>query len=117
MVAGHFRDSSEVDWAVLCSVNRASTILVYWAGQTDSVAKLAPGPDKGFLQTVGGGQIGYSRAIGAATSAAIRQYHQGYGGSQPPALNHDGIEDAFVEKGSVVWYWYQGKWLMLTGAD
>jgi hypothetical protein len=30
---------------------------------------------------------------------------------------HAGINDVFVGKASVVWYWHQGKWLELTGAN
>jgi hypothetical protein len=29
----------------------------------------------------------------------------------------DGINNIFVEKGSLVWYWDGGRWLKLTGAD
>jgi len=32
-------------------------------------------------------------------------------------LDHDGINDTFVEHASVVWYWYGRRWLQLTGAD
>jgi hypothetical protein len=117
VVSGHFRTAAQLDWAVLCSINRVSRILVYWAGQADSVADLAVGADKELLQGVGAGRIGYSRAIGVAKADVIRQNYQWYGGTSPPPLDHEGIEDAFVEKASVIWYWYQGQWLMLTGAD
>jgi len=117
VVSGHFRKAGQFDWAVLCSINRISRILVYWAGQADSVAELAVSPDKDFLQGVGADRIGYSRAIGVASAEVIRQNYQWYGGTEPPQLDHEGIEDAFVEKASVVWYWYEGKWLRLTGAD
>jgi hypothetical protein len=32
-------------------------------------------------------------------------------------MNHQGIDDAFLEKASVTYYYYRGKWLQLTGAD
>jgi hypothetical protein len=35
----------------------------------------------------------------------------------PPPLDHDGIDDGVVEKGSSVWYWYRGRWLELTGSN
>jgi hypothetical protein len=47
----------------------------------------------------------------------ISQHHKRYGGPEPPPLDHEGINDAFVEKASGVWYWYRGKWLRLSGAD
>jgi hypothetical protein len=117
VVHGHFRAARGTDWAVLCSVNRASTLLVYWGGRVDSVDQLAPAPDKTYLQGVAGGRIGFSRAIGAVDASVVREHHR-YGEAQPPPLmDHDGISDAFVEKASIVWYWYQGKWLELPGAD
>jgi hypothetical protein len=32
-------------------------------------------------------------------------------------MYHDGLEDAFAEKASVVSYLEAGRWLALTGAD
>ena len=94
VVHGHFRTARGTDWAVLCSVNRASTLLVYWDGR-----------------------IGFSRGIGAVDSGVVREHYR-YGEAQPaPLIDHDGISDAFVEKAPIVWYWYQGKWLELPGAD
>jgi len=117
VISGHFRTPTATDWAVLCSVKGVSTILVYFKGQSDSVAELGPAPDKGYLQGVGDGKIGYSRAIGVVDSSFIRQHYEWHGGAEPPPLDHEGIDDAFVEKASEVWYWYQGKWLRLSGAD
>ena|SRR5713226_4246511 len=117
VVTGHFRTTAKTDWAVLCSVHRVSIILVYWEGRADSVAELGSTPDKSYLQGVGGGQIGFSRAIGSVDARYIGQRFQRYGGPEPPPLDHEGINDAFVEKASRVWYWYQGKWLELTGSD
>jgi hypothetical protein len=47
----------------------------------------------------------------------IRDRHESSGGPGSPQLDHDGINDVFIEKGSVVWYWYQGRWLRLQGAS
>ena len=62
-------------------------------------------------------QIGYSRAISAVGREYIVRHAQIYGGPTPPQIDHQGIDDAFVEKGSVVLYWDRGKWLQLKGAD
>ncbi len=117
VISGHFKTAGGTDWAILCSVDRVSTILVYWEGRADSVAELGSTPDKHYLQGVGGGRTGFSRAIAVVDSGFIRKRYEWYGGQEPPSLDHDGINDAFVEKASGVWYWYQGKWLQLTGAD
>jgi hypothetical protein len=82
------------------------------------VAALAAMDDKGFLQTTGVDTIGFSRAIGVANPPAIREYHKAFGGPAPPrTVDHDGIDDAFVGKASIVRYWHGGKWLELTGMD
>jgi hypothetical protein len=93
-----------------------SSILVFRSGSVSSVAELASFPDSTFLQVVGPNDaIGYSRAIVAATAGYIRERNR----SNPklPRLDHDGINDLFVEKGSSVWYWDGGRWLELDGAD
>ncbi len=117
VISGRFRTAKQTDWAVLSSVNRVSSILVYWNGQPDSVAEVASAADKNYLQGVGGGRIGFSRAIATVDAPFIRRNSQGFGGPTPPPLDHEGINDAFVEKASSVWYWHEGKWLRLTGVD
>ncbi len=59
----------------------------------------------------------YSRAITPAGKAYITQQYKAYGGAPPPPIDHQGINDAFVGKASVVNYLYRGKWLQLAGAD
>jgi hypothetical protein len=86
-------------------------------GFAKAVSQLAARPDADFLQVVAPGEIGFSRAIAVASPDFIREHHERYGGTTPPPLIHAGINDAFVEKASVVWYRHQGKWLQLTGAD
>ena len=117
VVSGAFRRAGETDWAVLCSRNDTSRILVYWGGPPGSPDSLASEPDRSQLQGGVGTGIGYSRALGVASPAYIRKHYEWYGGSTPPPLDHEGINDIFVEKASVVWYWYNGHWLSLTGAD
>lgn len=110
--------AAQYDIAVLCSQERASSILVYRGGSTAAVAELARRPDADFLQVVtSGGVIGYSRALGVADPTEIQAHYTRYGGPKPPPLDHDGIHDIFVEKASVFWYWFDGHWLQLQGAD
>lgn len=118
VIRGRFTSDAQVDIAVLCSRQRVSAILVFRGGTTDAVSELAKRPDADFLQVVAaGGVVGFSRAVGIADPKYIQEHHQRYGGPTPPRLDHDGINDIFVEKGSVVWYWSAGKWLQLQGAD
>ncbi|MPZ17455.1 MAG: hypothetical protein GEV06_06040 [Luteitalea sp.] len=118
VISGRFTTSEQLDFAVLCSVNRSSSILVFRGGSAREVAEIAPIPDAGYLQVVNPGEIGFSRAISTVDAEYIREHHEQYGGPEPPSvLDHDGIDDAFAEKASVVWYWHDGRWLRLTGSD
>jgi hypothetical protein len=119
VIRGRFTSSSRQDVAVLCSRDRISSILVFRGGSPRSVEELATGPDRNYLQVIGAdGVVGYSRVLGVADAKYIREHHEQYGGPKPPPrLDHDGINDIFVEKGSIVWYWFGGRWLKLTGAD
>lgn len=117
VIRGRLNDGAVLDWAVLCSRDLSSKILVFWDGKANAVAELAPRPDKTYLQVVASGGIGFSRAINIATPTDMRRYQQAFGGPRLPPSSHEGINDAFVEKASIVWYWRQGKWLKLQGAD
>jgi len=118
VVSGEFMTSGQTDWAVLCSRQGKSSILVFWGGSVHNVSAIAESADSAFLQTINAsGSIGFSRAIGAVGKEYIFKHYHDYGGPKPPSINHQGIDDGFVEKGSVVHYFYRGKWLELQGAD
>ena len=117
VVRGRFTVANDTDIAVLCSTGQASKILVFRSGDATQVAELALQPDDGYLQRVDGRAVGFSRALGVATPAYIREHFAAYGGRELPPLDHDGINDIFVEKASIVWYWLNGRWLQLQGAN
>lgn len=117
VIRGQFSSASQMDWAVLCSRAGTSSILVFRGGSVKAIAELAANADSVYLQNIGGGKIGFSRALGVASPRDIRELYETRGGAEPPPLDHDGIADIFVEKGSVVWYWREGRWAELTGAD
>lgn len=117
VIKGRFISKADADWAVLCSRDRVSSILVFTNGSPDSMIELETRPDVEWLQETGGGRIGFSRAIDAAGPRYISEHYRAFGGPTPPPLDHDGINDIFVEKGSVVLYWHEGQWLRLQGAD
>jgi len=117
-ITGRFFSPSQTDIAVLCSRNRVSWILVFSPGSTRPVAQLQEVPDQNYLQVVEpNGRIGFSRLLGVANAEAIRRHHADHDGPELPPLDHDGIEDAFTDKASSVWYWYEGRWLQLAGSD
>ena len=117
VIKGEFARPGQIDWAVLCSVNGISTILVFWNASEINPAAIAPMEDRNFAQSYGRGQFGYVRGIDAVGRDFIMRHYEAYGGPKPPPIDHQGVEDMFIEKASVVWYFYQGQWLKLTGAD
>ena len=119
VIHGEFDHRGQTDWAVLCSQNRISSILVFWGGSSAGVDTLFTAPDLNFLQEVDPGKVGYSRLISRVRPADIRKRYDVWAeGSKPPVpLAHDGIEDTFIGKGSGICYRHQGKWMELAGAD
>jgi len=118
VIAGHFARPGQQDWAVLCSHQDSSSILIFW-GHTGAAGptEINRAADASFLQGIGHGRIGYSRIVGVASPAQIREYAAASGGPLPARLDHDGVEDAFAEKTSTVAYFEGGRWRVLTGAD
>lgn len=115
VVKGNFQITNRTDWAVLCSVKGISRILIYQGGSAAAVYEMpnSAQPDRGWLQ-VG---PGYSRAIGTADADTINHYKDEFDGPEPPSIDHDGLEEAYVEKGSTIYYWHDGSWMQLQGSD
>jgi len=118
VIKGSFIRAGQTDWAVLCSQQRISAVLVFPADNPAAVMTMPGAADLDFLQGVGNGAIGFSRAITVATPKQMRQYAaDDQSQKKLPAFRHDGIEDAFIGKASGVLYWDGTRWLSLRGAD
>jgi hypothetical protein len=117
VIKGEFAKPGQTDWAVLCSANRASSVLIFWNGSEMNPAKIEMQDDADRLQGDANNKMVYSRAIEPVDKTYIMKHYQAYGGEKPPPIDHQGINDEFVGKASVVLYLYHGKWLHLTGAD
>ncbi|PIP81765.1 MAG: hypothetical protein CO113_08100 [Elusimicrobia bacterium CG_4_9_14_3_um_filter_62_55] len=114
-------DPDRYDWIVLCSVDDVSSIRVFWgkdgSAPTACPGKIAEAPDANYQQNVGG-RPAFSRHIARITPEKIRERLDGLGEPGPGfALEHEGIEDAFMGKGSTIWYCRDGKWHAMLGAD
>ncbi len=66
---------------------------------------------------MGEGRIGYSRVIALADRESMPELSDEMGREGPQHPDHDGIEDIFVDKASIVSYWESGKWRRLFGGD
>ena len=115
VISGEFYRTGQQDWAVLCSCQGRLSIFVFPGGRTETVDELGKSDEISYLQLVGNKEIGFSRAITAVGQTYILSHRKG--GPKPPKIDHEGINDIFVEKASVVHYWNDGKWVELRGAD
>jgi len=98
-------------------VNQSTTLLVFRNQLDTNPQVLTTSQDSGYLQGLENGEMGYSHGIGVANRDFIVSHYRAYGGPEPPEIDHHGIDDAFLEKASIVWYFHEGKWLQLAGAD
>jgi beta-lactamase regulating signal transducer with metallopeptidase domain len=117
VIEGEFFEKEKTSFAVLCSVSEWSSILVFRDEFDRHPDELAKSEDKNHLQGIGNGKIAYDRQIQVANSKFILDHYRAYGGPEPPPMDHQGIDDAFLEKASVTYYWYRGEWQTLTGSD
>lgn len=117
VIRGQFATPGQSDWAVLCSKERISSILIFWNGSEAAPAEINSAPDSNYMTPLENGKVGFSRAISRVGKDFILAHFKAYGGPAPPPLDHDGINDEFLEKGSTVHYFYRGEWLELTGSD
>ncbi len=117
VIRGEFFTPGREAWAVLCSVNGWSTILVFRNRQDSTPRELARREDRNHLQSLDQHSVGYSRQIGGVGRDYILQHDRGYAVAKPARIDHQGIDDAFLEKASEVWYCHAGRWFTLPGAD
>jgi hypothetical protein len=117
VIRGEFFAKGEAGWAVFCSANNSTALLAFRNDRDTNPDTVTTSEDRLYLQGLDGNQIGYSREITAAGRDFIMRHYRAYGGPEPPPIDHFGIDDAFLEKASITWYFYQGKWLQLQGAD
>jgi hypothetical protein len=108
VIRGEFQQKGEFQWAVLCQrPDRGVSVLVFGdSGQKPAVAA-----------TFTADQHACWTLITAVGKHFINEHHRTYGGRKPPPIDHQGIDYGICEKASVVYYYYQGHWLELAGAD
>lgn len=117
VISGSFKKHGQIDWAILCSINGTSTIRIYFNSKLNQLVEIGASKDLNWLQGIGGGKIGFSRFISTVGKDFIMEHYKNYGGTKPPAILHDGIDEAFTEKASEVLYYHKDSWVSLTGAD
>lgn len=117
VIKGEFFRKGQKGWGVLCSSGGKSSILVFRNDNDSTPDEIAESTDNRFIiDTWQGGKV-YSREISAVDHELILRHYRAYDGPKPAPIDHNGIDDAFLEKASITWYWHNGKWVQLQGAD
>jgi hypothetical protein len=57
VIRGEFAKKGQLDWAVLCSINKQSSILIFWGTSKMSTSSIAQSPDSKWLQGMGDGDF------------------------------------------------------------
>lgn len=126
-IQGRFYRPSQTDWAVLCSRKGESSLLVYARGSASEVEELARREEEFTFDVLEDGvtRFGFDRMISPVGKRYILEHHshhEGPGEPPPtpdlPPIDHEGIDDAWPEKASIVRYWWRDSgWVELAGAD
>lgn len=117
VISGELFRHGQTDWVVLCSVYETSSILIFRNGSTKNVSEIHLLDDDDYLQMTGNGQLEYSRHIEIVGKKYIMEHYKTNGGRKLPRINHEGINDSFEGKASMVHYFYKNIWFELQGAD
>jgi hypothetical protein len=118
VIHGDFRAPGSGDWAALCSAGGETTLYVFFAGQAgqfDTPIPLRSQPDTYWLGHEPGSSV-FGSAWGISTGAAADlRASSGIRAGFP--IDHDGIEDAFLERSLTVRYFQAGRWQILFAED
>lgn len=115
---GHFRSDRSVDYAVVCHIpaRKVQEVLVYsntegvWIGEIIEHGTFDPAPHEDKCEAT----------VGVASPKFILDHARAYAPEELKSLprrDHDGVDVGACEKASVVYFFHQGKWLQLQGAD
>ena len=119
VIKGNFYSKNQYDWAVMCSKNHISKIIIFKSASTKKIDILKEFKDVTGLQELGSGKMEFSLDISVISKKDMVDYN-GYKSEEleePLKIEHDGIVFAFEEKGSSVYYNRKGKWIELPGSD
>ncbi len=109
VIHGSFSRSGAVDWAVLCSINGETSLLVFFA-QSQNPQQLAEWPEQSRLQRHDpSGVLGFNWGIDAATP---EQFHDAFTAQDnpPPTPDHDAVADSVIDQKTIYHLYQQGKW-------
>jgi hypothetical protein len=113
VIRGEFEASGSTDWAVLCSHDGSTDLLVFFHSAPEKPFTLATIKNTDRLAAdTPSDPLGSAWGISTIPPDGMRHTP---GVHQHGPFNHDGIEDDFIEHASTVRYYRNGSWLALEG--
>ncbi|MFA5162607.1 MAG: hypothetical protein WC421_10215 [Elusimicrobiales bacterium] len=117
VISGSFDRPGQTDWAVLCSRDGMSSVIMFWNSLPDNAGAIAaPAEDKNWLDE-SGEQVCYRRYLSAARADYMKEIVSAAqkpglpGGIAPKQVDHDGISDAMLSRPSSILYRVNRNWL------
>lgn len=117
VIRGEFFARGERGWAVFCSANGSTALLAFRNDHDTNPDALSTREDRHTAVELENGITVYVDDITAVGRDFIVNHYRTYGGPKPPPIDHQGIDVAILDKASMTWYFHEGKWMQLTGAD
>jgi hypothetical protein len=117
VIRGAFMASDREEVAVLCSIKATSSILILEERSGRVVGELARRSDADFLQSVQKEPPYFCRYLSTKNQQTLLVFLSQHASRTRPSITHDGIDDAFIEKYSSIWYWDGKEWLRFQGSD
>jgi hypothetical protein len=116
VIHGALERKGSDDWAVLCSVNGATTLYVFLQSQVAAPIALRRQRDTEWLGSEVLGAYGSAWGISLRLPAQIPAAKSGaFADRSNP--DHDGIEDADIEKSSATHYFQNGIWIIVESPN
>jgi hypothetical protein len=125
VVTGAFTAKGAVEWAAICSVSDTSQILVMNATNGTVVDSLSKSANSQWIQSNGNNTWLFSRMIDVVPMSTLafvpadttNENILYYGAFLPKPIDHDGINEAFLDKASETLYFANGRWISVGSSD
>ena len=116
VIHGALERKGSDDWAVLCSVNGATTLYVFLQSQVAAPIALRHQRDTEWLGSEVLGAYGSAWGISLRLPAQIPAAKSSAFADRSN-LDHDAIEDADIERSSATHYFQNGTWIILESPN
>ena len=105
------------DWAVLCSIRGAVSLMVFFDDGAKPPVVLASAPETERLQSHDPtGVLGFNWGIDPASPKQVREAQAGME-HRPPPLDHDALADTLVDHRTIYHFYLRNVWILLDTQD